>query len=162
MISIKKSMNKIKENGGIVGYLTIKKFKDGKEVWRSKRMKNRVVSSDGYGRNLVIRQLGGDATYPIEIDSAGIGTGSTAPVDGNTALETPTVTGVSIANKTITNDLLNVDIFMSDATLADGTYNEFALYCNARLFSRIIISPGYSKSAGEDTLFTYVITLNAT
>lgn len=151
----------MKDLATLKGRMMITTFKNGKKVRETAWMTNKIVSSSGYGRNLILRELSGDNTYGIEIDSADIGTGSTAPVDGNTALETPTVTGVDIANAVLTaHNELTLSIFMSDTTLANGTYTEFGLKIGTQLFSRIIISPSYSKSSGEDSVFTYVITLN--
>lgn len=140
--------------------MKIETFKEGKKVRETDWMENRIVASDTHGRNLVMRKLIGDNTYGIEIDSAEIGTGNTAPADGDTALVTPVVTGVTISNAVISDvDEITLSIFMSDGTLANGTYKEFALRIGTKLFSRVLISPNYVKSAGEDSVFTYVITL---
>lgn len=141
--------------------MTIKKYKAGTKelIWESGPIKNLVVSgSGGYGRNLIMRQLAGDTTYPIEIDSAAIGSGTDAPADSDTGLQTAVVSGVSVSTSTATNDVLTIDVFMSDTTLPDGTYSEFGLFCNLRLFARILISPSYTKDPGEDTIFTYTLT----
>jgi len=156
-----KQTNKTKDKGGISGVLTITKFKDGKKIWESKPMKNRVVSSAGYGRNLIMRKLAGDNVYGIEIDSAAVGDNNTAPADGNTGLGNSLVSGISITNSVATDDVLDIDVFANDATLPDDTYEEFGLFIGAQLFSRVIISPAYTKSAGEDTLFTYQLELTS-
>lgn len=155
---------KIKDDGGFVGKLVIKTYRDGKLVRQSPVMYNKVVSgSGGYGRNLVIRQLAGDTTYGIAIGSAGIGTGTTAPVDADTGLETVVVQDVAISNVAVSNDEVVVDVFMSNAVLANGSYTEFGLFISTggsrRLFSRVIISPTYTKAAGEDSTFSYTIGL---
>ena len=147
-----------KDIAGIAGILTIKKFRDGKLLWESKPMKNKVVASDGYGRNLLIRQLGGITTYPIEINSFALGDGIVAPVDGNTTLGAPLVSGIAITDKIVSNNILTVDVFISDANLANDTYAECSFSCTSRLFSRILISPLYTKTTGEDTLFSYSLT----
>jgi hypothetical protein len=142
------------------GKMKIETFKDGVKVRETNWMENRIVASDTHGRNLVVRQLIGDQTYGIKIDSAEIGTDDTAVTDAQTALITPVLTGVDIANASVTDvDEITLSIFISDADLIDGTYKEFALRIGSKLFSRIVISPNYSKSAGEDSVFTYVITL---
>jgi hypothetical protein len=151
----------IKNKAGFSGVLTIRKMKDGKEIWRSEPMKNLVVSSSGYGRNLVIRRLAGDTTYGITIDSAAVGDGTSVPVDANTALGNSLVSGISISNATVANDVLTLDIFASDATLPNDDYKEFGLFIGGRLFSRVLITPTYTKAAGEDTIFSYEITLSA-
>lgn len=149
----------IADNFKIAGLLTIKTFKDGQLLRQTGPFPNKVVSSSGYGRNLILRQMAGDTTYPILIDSAAVGDGNTAAADGNTGLGNSLVSGIDITNMTVTNNVLAVDVFASDAVLPDDTYEEFGLFANGRLISRIIISPGYAKSAGEDTLFSYELTM---
>lgn len=143
----------------VAGVLRITKYFDGREVWQSAALPNKVVSSSGYGRNIIARQLAGDATYPIEIDSAALGSGSTAAADSDIGLETSVVSGLSITNAVVTNNVVQVDVFVSDAALSNGTYREFGLFCNGRLFARILISPAYTKASGEDTLFSYTLTI---
>jgi hypothetical protein len=153
-------MQNLKDKITFRGRMKITTSKNGKVLRETGWMENRIVSSDTHGRNLVMRRLMGDNTYGIEIDSAEIGTDDTAAADAQTALIAPVVTGVTISNAIVTDDdELTLTIFMSDATLANGTYKEFALRIGAKLFSRVVISPNYSKSAGEDSTFTYVITL---
>ena len=153
-------MKTLQDSSGFHGKMKIETFKGGVKLRETDWMENKIVSSDTHGRNLIIRKLANNNVYGIAIDSAEIGTGSTAPADSDTALQTPVVTGVDIANAVITaHNVLTLSIFMSDTTLADGTYAEFALRIGTKLFSRILISPTYSKSTGEDSIFTYVITL---
>ena len=151
--------NQVAGGIGFYGVLVIKKFKDGKLIWESAPMKNKVVSgSGGYGRNLVLRRLCGDTTYGFAIDSAAIGSGSTAPVDSDTGLETPVLSSITISNTGVANDVATIDVFISDGSLANGTYREFGFFIGAQLFSRILISPVYTKASGEDTTFTYTLT----
>lgn len=156
-------MKKVSNKGkaGIGGYLTIKTLRDGKVVRELGPIHNRVVSTDTYGRNLILRALSGDTTYPIEIDSMAIGDGAVAPVDGDTALGNSLEAGLAITDTTITNDELQIEVFVADGDIADDDYTELGFFCNGRLFSRILISPTYSKATGEDTLFTYTLTLSA-
>lgn len=130
-----------------------------KLLYISEWIENKIVSGDGYGRNLVIRQLAGDTTYPLEIDSAQIGTGTATPADSDTTLGTATAT-FSIADSTVNNDSVTFGVFMTDAQLANGTYTEFGLRANGRLFSRVLISPSFTKTANQNTTFEYVITLS--
>jgi len=148
-----------KDSAHIGGYLTIKTFKDGVLQRELGPFQNKVVSSNGYGRNLILRQMAGDTTYPIEIDSAAIGDGNTAPADGNTGLANSLVSGIDITNMSITNNVLTIDVFVADGNLPNDTYEELGFFAAGRLISRIIISPAYTKSTGEDTLFTYTLTL---
>lgn len=134
-------------------------MRDGGIVWQSEPLPNKVVSSSGHGRNIIARQLGADTTYPIAINSAAVGSGTNAPADADTGLQTSVVSGISITNMTVNNNILTVDVFVADGTLTNGTYREFGLFCSGQLFARILISPAYTKASGEDTLFTYALTI---
>lgn len=147
-------------DGRVAGVLTITTFKDGAKVRDTGPFPNKVVTSDGYGRNLIARQLAGDATYPIHIDSAALGDDDTAAADGDTALGNELVADIPITNATAVDDVLTIDVFVADANLPDDTYEEFGVFCDGRLFARVILSSPYTKVSGEDTLFTY--TLNIT
>jgi len=148
----------MRDTAHVGGVLTIETFSNGKKVRELGPIRNKVVSSDGYGRNLLIRQLAGDTTYPIEIDSIALGDGNTTAADGDTALGNSLVSGISITELTVANNVLTVKVFVADGTLANDTYAELGLFCAGRLFSRIIIDPAYTKDTGEDTLFTYTLT----
>lgn len=143
----------------MTGELVIKRLRNGKEIWRSEPMKNKVVSSAGYGRNLILEWMSGDATYPIVIDSAAIGDGTTPPADGDTGLDNSLVSGISISNMVVANNQITVDVFASDGILPDDTYAEYGLFCTGRLLSRVLISPTYTKVTGEDTIFSYTLTM---
>lgn len=110
----------------------------------------------------MLRMLKGDNPYGTDIDSAAVGDGTVAPADGDTGLGNALVSGISISNLTMTDhDELTIDVFASDATLPDDDYKEFGLFIGGQLFARVAISPTYSKATGEDTIFTYVLTLSA-
>jgi hypothetical protein len=143
----------------IRGELRIKTFKDGKLIRELGPFKNKVVSSDGYGRNMILRWLSGDTTYPIVLNSMAVGTSSTAAADSDTALGASVASGLTITSMTISNNVLTADVFVASADLADGTYAEVGFFATLRMISRIIISPAYTKGTGEDTLFTYTLTL---
>lgn len=152
-------MRKFNDKQGIGGFLTITKLRDGVPVWVSEPMSNKVVMGSGYGRNLIVRKLAGDDTYGLEIDSASIGDSNSAAADGQTDLVNPLVEDIPITNKVAVDDDLTVDVFVADGNLPDDTYEEFGLFIGGRLFCRVVISPAYTKAAGEDTLFTYSLSL---
>lgn len=149
-----------REENRLAGVLTVRKFRDGVLVWESEPMPNKIVMSSGYGRNLVVRALAGDQTYTLTIDSASLGTSNAARADGQTDLVAPTVTDIPITNKTAVDGTLSVDVFVGDANLPNGTYREFGLKCNGRLFASIALASDYVKATGDDTLFTYQLTYN--
>lgn len=127
---------------------------------RVQEVGNLLMLSETYGLNLILRQLAGNTIYPINIDSAGIGTGTTAPTSADTGLQTPVVTGIERSTANVDNDTLITEWFITDDSLPNGTYNEFALFCNGRIFARSIISPAYVKSSYEDTLVEYTIKIS--
>lgn len=145
----------------VAGRLTIKTFRDGELARMIGPFPNRVVSSSGYGRNLIARQLAGDTTYPLAIDSASVGDDGTAAADGQTGLGNALVEDIPLTSIGATGDTVTVDVFVADANLPDDSYEEFGLFCDGRLFSRVVIDPAYTKASGEDTLFSYELTINA-
>lgn len=152
----------LKSKGGLKGSYVIRTFcsDTGKLLWESNPIENLIVSgSGGYGRNLVIRQLAGDATYQLEVDSASIGTGTNTPTDADTGLQTPVLASIPIADVIVSNDSVLFRIFITNAQLANGTYNEFGLFSNLRLFARSIISPAFVKGSNQNTSVDYTISL---
>ena len=144
---------------GFRGVLTIRKYRGGELCWQSALMRNKVVSgSGGYGRNLVMRHLYGDTTYPLEIDSMSLGDGNAAPADSDTALDNPTVTGVPLTTRALANNVLSIDVFITSENLPNGTYREIGFSCDDRLFSRLLLVPEFTKDEGEDVLFSYELT----
>lgn len=160
--SIRSMLRKIKlsEPSRIAGVLIISAYRNGVLLRQSSPLPNKVVLGSGYGRDLILRQLSGDTTYALEIDSAAVGDDDTAATDADTALGSALVSGISITNMTITGEVLNVDVFVADGNLADDTYQEFGIFCDSRLFARVVIDPAYTKVSGEDTLFSYSLTLS--
>lgn len=147
------------DGAGVAGHLTITALKDGVPVRTTGPFPNKVVMSSGYGRNLIARRLAGDDTYSLEIDSASVGDSNTAAADAQTDLLSPLVEDIPVTNATASGDVVTVDVFVADANLPEDTYEEFGLFCDGRLFARVVISPAYTKASGEDTLFTYELTL---
>lgn len=123
-------------------------------------IKNLVVLGDGYGANIVIKNLLGDLTYDLEITSASVGTGDTAPADSDTDLETPILENIQIATREETaDDEATFHFFMNDGQLPDNTYKEFGIFCGTQLFARSLITPTYTKTSGQDIDCEYVITI---
>lgn len=144
---------------GFRGALTIKRFRAGELVWQSEPIRNKVVSSaGGYGRNMVIRQLAGDTTYPLEIDSMALGDGTTPPSDSDTGLENELLASIPLTSRSVANNVLSIDVFITSDNLPNDTYTELGFFCDGRLFSRLLLTPAYTKEEGEDTLFSYELT----
>lgn len=133
----------LKNKLGIAGSYVIKKHCSltGKLLWQSDPIENLVVSSSGYGRNLLVRQMSGDTTYPIVINSCKIGTGTNTPADSDTDLQTSVLSVSSPITYEVNNNQLILTFFIPTANLADGTYREFGLFMTSRLFARSLISP---------------------
>jgi len=160
-----KKLNTIQQNAGmkIKGEYTLKVFKAGtKELLRETHHENLVVATTNAGLDLITQHLAGVTTFPLEIDSAAIGTGLTDPSSSDTALETPVLTGIARADITGRDSTsITMDFFITDAELANGSYSEFGIFCGAQLFARSVIEPAFSKASGEDTLINYQITFIA-
>lgn len=158
----------LKENNCIIGKITIRKFRAGTgELVAELTFRNLVVTgTGGYGRNIIARRLGSDNTYSLNVTHGEIGTGTNAPANGDTALQTPS-TRVATTLATITNNIVNLQFFFSDATLPNGTYREFGTFIDGtstlgsgRLFNRALFSTAYAKASGEDTTVEVEFTVN--
>jgi hypothetical protein len=120
---------------------------------------NKIVASAGYGVNLLLRQMAGDTAYPILIDGVDFGTGTNAPSASDTALQTPTVTNISPADRTVTSATqLVVDVFVPSGVMPNATYREIGLKMNGRLFARSSLN--YTKTTNKDTTIEYTIEAN--
>jgi len=122
------------------------------------RQHNMIVSSSGYGKNIIARRLASDNTYTGNITHGEIGTGTNAPALTDTGLQTGTVR-VAFQTATVSNNIATIRFFLSDATLANGTYTEFGTFIDGavglgtgQLFNRALFAgSGYVKATGEDT-----------
>lgn len=125
------------------------------------KVNNLIVLGSGTGADIVTRQLGNDTTYPIPIDSASIGTGTTSPSSSDTDLATPVLTGIDVALYDISiPGTVILSFFISDADLANGTYKEFGIFCGARLFARSLITPNVTKGTNQNLSVDYTISLS--
>jgi len=131
-----------------------------KLIKRTDWIENLIVLSENRGANIAIKNILGDFTYDLEITSASVGTGDTAPTDADTDLVTPVLENIQIATRAETDDdEATFHFFMNDGELEDGTYKEFAIWCGTQLFARSLISPAYTKTSGQDIDCEYVITI---
>ena len=118
---------------------------------------NLIVSSDGYGRNLVAQLLAGVNAFTLNVTHGEMGTGTMPPSNGDTALAAPTVRGVR-TQATVLNNVAQLQFFFSDAALPNNTYYEFGCFIDGtstigsgRLFERALFGTPYAKNTGEDT-----------
>ena len=144
----------ILDNINMQGELVIRTYnsKTGKLLRKSKAMKNLIVSSNTYGKNIIARQLIGDTTYPLEIDSAKIGTGTTTPALSDTDLQTAVLSGILVADASVANNIATIDFFMTDSELTNGTYTEFGMFMNSRILTRILFASSYTIIYGVGKL----------
>lgn len=148
---------------GIRGKYQITTYKAGtKEVLRkSPWIENLVVANSTSGVGLITQHLAGNTANPLEIDKAAIGTGTTSPTVADTGLETAVLTGIERTGISATDTSVTVDFFITDGELANGTYSEFGIFADTRLFARSIISPAFTKASGEDVSINYQITFSS-
>lgn len=146
------------------GRMSVKYCVDKESVKRAtpcfeKFVNNKIMASAGYGVNLLLRQMAGDTAYPILIDGVAFGTGTNAPAEGDTALQTETVSGISPADLTVASaKQLIVDVFVPSGVMPNATYREIGLKMNNRLFARSSLN--YTKTANKDTTIEYTIEAN--
>jgi len=161
-------MDKTQEQFGITGRIRIIATKAGtkKELRQTPWFRNLVVSSSNYGRNLIAQRLASINTYSLNITHGELGTGTVAPTNNDTALATP-ADRVATTYKSVTNNVVLLQFFWSDADLANGTYREFGTFIDGsaalgsgQLFNRALFGTAYTKAAGEDTTVEVEFTIN--
>lgn len=116
------------------------------------------------GRSIVAEALSGGlgAIADIEINFTSLGTGSTAPANGDTTLETETFRK-AVASSTFSSNQLFITAFYT-APEVSGTFAEAGVHINGTasvdtgtLFSRVAIS--ITKSVSETLTIDYTTTL---
>jgi hypothetical protein len=139
---------------------TIRDAKTGK-IKRIQSYENLIPTA---GRSKIAEALAGDLTgiSEVEINKTSLGTGSTAPVNGNTTLETE-VFRKDVASATFSSNKLFVTAFYT-AIEVTGTFAEAGLHIDGTgavdtgtLFSRVLIS--VTKSASETLTVDYTVTI---
>jgi hypothetical protein len=128
-----------------------------KSIWH----KNLVMNGTNTGVQLIAQNFIADAPASMKIDSASIGTGTTAPSAGDDDLESPVTTGIVIRTKAQIANVVQADFFITDAELPDGSYSEFGIFAGANIVARSLITPTFTKASNEDVTITYEITISA-
>lgn len=133
----------------------------------SEWQKNLVVSGADTGRNLIAQRLSGVNTYSLNITHADIGTGTTTPANTDTTLQAPTVRA-ALTLASVSNNIVGLQFFFSDASLPNGTYTEFGTFVDGsasvstgKLFNHALFGTAYGKSAGEDTTVEVEYTISS-
>ena len=139
---------------------TIRDAKTGK-IKRVVEAKNIIPTA---GRSKMAEALAGDlaAIADIEINFTSLGTGATAPANGDTTLETETFRK-AVASATFVANQLFITAFYT-APEVTGTFAEAGLHLNGTasvdtgtLFSRVAVS--ITKSVSETLTIDYTVTL---
>ena len=116
------------------------------------------------GRQQIAKGLSGGfaTTAEGEINYTSLGTGTTAPANGDTTLETETY-GQAVASLTYASNKLYATAFYTAVEVA-GTFNEAGLHINGTaspdtgiLFSRVAID--ITKTASETLTIAYEVTI---
>jgi hypothetical protein len=127
---------------------------------------NLIMDSPNYGLDLIIQRLVGVNTYSLNILYGEIGTGATAPALSDMGLTTPTNrAAVGFQQNYGSTDAI-VQFFFSDSQLANETYSEFGTFIDGntaigsgQIFNHALLSPTYTKVAGQDTTVQVDITV---
>lgn len=138
------------------GELTIDRFDSFGKLVESRKIPNLVVSA---GKNLMISRLLG--TTDGVMTHMGVGTGTTAAVIANTALETALGSRVALTSATqSTNSVTYVGTF--GAGVSTGALTEAGIF-NALTSGTMLcrtVFPVVNKAAGDSIIITWVVTLS--
>ena len=121
------------------------------EIKRITKYHNLVVT---VGRSVIAQRLAGDNTNSLNVDFGELGSGVTAPANGDTTLETPTIRKATASATSASNKAFLSYFFL--AAEAIGTHKEFGTFIDGTstigtgiLLSRVTIN--ITKS-GTETL----------
>ncbi len=129
--------------------------------------KNLIVSSSDHGRNLIAQRLAGTNTFTLNITHGEIGTGTTAPTNADTDLETPIKRNAKTLSS-VSNNIVSIRFFFTDAELPNDTYTEFGSFIDGtitigtgQMWNRALFTSPYVKATGEDTTVEEDFTINS-
>lgn len=151
-------MKKELQNGfTFQGEVKWEKYKDGKLVEASPWQKNKILTSENRGIQILLNRLAGDDTYSGEITHADIGDDNTPVSPGSDVGCINALERASVALITSSGLQRTFRFFYPDALTADDTYTEFSMFIDGssglntgRGFNRIVMSTPLVKAAGED------------
>lgn len=155
-------MNELKVSekmGELVGRVRVIKTdsKTGRVIQEGPWTKNLIVTGANTGKDLILKRLGGDNTYTLNILYADMGTSATAPTANDTQLGAA-VARVGSPTITVSTNLLAFQFFWPDGGLANGTYNEIGTFIDGtsvvstgQMFNHALFATPYVKASGEDT-----------
>jgi hypothetical protein len=140
------------------GHFEIISLENGKEVWRSPIMQNKILDA---GLALIPQHHAGNDSNALEITGLEIGDDDTAVTGADTALGNLVLAGVVPSKIAATNTEIVMDFFAVDAELADGTYKEIGLRAGATLYTRALFTTPYTKVSGRDMIIRYTLSYSA-
>jgi hypothetical protein len=123
---------------------------------------NLIVDSSNYGIDILVQYLIsayiGSLNFPLGIAWGELGTGTTTPNAGDTALTTPTNRATVSYAADFGLNTAQLQFFFPDALLANETYYECGSFIGGsstigtgNMFNHALFVTPYSKSAGTDT-----------
>lgn len=155
----------MEEGISIKGKVQWKKYRDGKLIAESEWTNNLVMLGADTGKDLILDRLAGTNTYSLNITHGDIGTGNTAPAISDTTLTTP-VERTSVALASVSSNTVTFSFFFADGDLANGTYKEFAVFCDGtatvstgKIFNHALFASNLVKATGEDITVGVTFTL---
>ena len=152
------------ENAGIKGEFKVTKLNaQGEVIYVTDWQKNLVVSSNGFGRNLIARRLAGITATPIAITKLTLSTNATTPTVADTSLGgTQVDTDVQFIAVTTAGEANVIDFsgFFTDGELANGTYNKIGVKMGTILLTSALLDTAIVKDTGEQFRIDYKININ--
>lgn len=144
------------ENLAMKGELIIDRYDFTGQLVEKRRIPNLVVTA---GKTLMISRLLG--TTSGVMTHMGVGTGTTSPVVGNTALETPLSARIALTSSTQdANSVTYVGTF--GAGVSTGAITEAGIF-NALTSGTMLCRttfPVVNKAAGDSIIITWVVTIS--
>lgn len=144
------------ENLAMKGELTIDRYDFSGKLVEKRKIPNLVVTA---GKTLMISRLLG--TTDGVMTHMGVGTGTTSPVVGNTALEIPLGARIALTSSTQnTNSVTYVGTFA--AGVSTGAITEAGIF-NALTSGTMLcrtVFPVVNKEVGDSIVITWVVTIS--
>ena len=152
------------ENTGIKGKFRVTEFNaKGEVVHVTDWQKNLVISSNGFGRNLIARRLAGVTATPIAITKLTLSTNDTTPTVADTSLGgTQVDTDVQFITVSTGGqaNVIDFSAFYTDADLANGTYNKIGVKMGTILLTSAMLDVAIVKDTGEQFRIDYKLNIN--
>ena len=151
------------ENAGIKGEFKVTKLNaKGEVIYVTDWQKNLVVSSNGFGRNLIARRLAGITATPIAITKLTLSTNDTTPAVADTSLGgTQVDTDVQFITVSTGGqaNVIDFSAFYTDADLANGTYSKIGVKMGTILLTSALLDTPIVKDTGEQFRIDYRVSI---